>query len=95
MRESFFTTLECQLLDLQRFRTQPETKLSVFDFIFIEGFYNPCRHHSSLSQVSPANFERLYSTTCQAEAARYSYLPWIRDPATSGKRGCTAAIEWL
>jgi len=67
MRESFFATLECELLDLHRFRTQPDAKLAVFDFI--EGFYNPRRRHSSLGQMSPANFERLHSATCQAEAA--------------------------
>ncbi len=67
MAESFFATLECELLDLHRFRTQPEAKLAVFDFI--EGFYNPRRRHSSIGQMSPTNFERLHSATCQAEAA--------------------------
>ncbi len=67
MAESFFATLECELLDLHRFRTQREAQLAVFDFI--EGFYNPRRRHSSLGQMSPANFERLHSATCQAEAA--------------------------
>ncbi len=31
--ESFFATLECELLDRQRFRTQGEARLAVFDFI--------------------------------------------------------------
>jgi len=56
--ESFFATLECELLDLQRFPTQAEAKMAVFDFI--EGFYNPRRRHSSLGQKSPVNFERLH-----------------------------------
>lgn len=56
--ESFFATLECELLDQQRFRTQAEAKMAVFDFI--EGFYNPRRRHSSLGQKSPVNFERLH-----------------------------------
>ncbi len=60
--ESFFATLECELLDRQRFRTQAEAKMAVFDFI--EGFYNPRRRHSALGQVSPVNFER-----CQGAAA--------------------------
>jgi putative transposase len=55
--ESFFATLECELPDLQRFQTQAEAKMAVFDFI--EGFYNPRRRHSSLGQKSPVNFERL------------------------------------
>ena len=37
--ESFFATLECELLDPTRYRTQAEAKMAVFDFI--EGFYNP------------------------------------------------------
>ena len=54
--ESFFATLECELLDRQRFRTQAEAKMAVFDFI--EGFYNPRRRHSALGYESPVNFER-------------------------------------
>ena len=54
--ESFFATLECELLDRQRFSTQAEARMAVFDFI--EGFYNPRRRHSSLGQISPVNFER-------------------------------------
>jgi transposase InsO family protein len=67
--ESLFSALECGLLGLHRFRTQPEAELAVFDFIFIGGFYNPRRRHSSLGMISPANFEQLYSTICQAEVA--------------------------
>jgi len=65
--ESFFATLECELLDRQRFSTQAEAKMAVFDFI--EGFYNPRRRHSSLGQKSPINFERLHHPTREAEAA--------------------------
>ena len=36
---SFFATLECELLDRHRFRTQVEARLAVFDCI--EGWYNP------------------------------------------------------
>ena len=31
--ESFFATLECELLDRRRFATQVEARLAVFDFI--------------------------------------------------------------
>ena len=53
--ESFFATLECELLDRRRFRTRPEARMAVFDFI--EGFYNPRRRHSALGHQSPVNFE--------------------------------------
>jgi putative transposase len=54
--ESFFATLECELLDRQRFRTQVEARLAVFEFI--EGFYNPSRRHSGLGYLSPVEYER-------------------------------------
>jgi len=56
--ESFFATLECELLDRQRFRTQVEARLAVFDFI--EGWYNPRRRHSGLAYLSPMIFEEAH-----------------------------------
>ena len=54
--ESFFATLECELLERQRFRTQAEAKMAVFEFI--EGWYNPQRLHSALGYESPLSYER-------------------------------------
>jgi putative transposase len=54
--ESFFATLECELLDRRRFATQAEARMAVFDFI--EGFYNPRRRHSALGYLSPLDYER-------------------------------------
>jgi len=56
MAESFFATLECELLDRRRFKTQVEARMAVFEFI--EGFYNPRRRHSSLGYLSPVDYER-------------------------------------
>jgi putative transposase len=56
MCESFFATLECELLDQKPLRTQAEARMAVFDFI--EGWYNPHRRHSALGYVSPDAFER-------------------------------------
>ena len=61
MAESFFATLECELLDRRRFKTQAEARIAVFEFI--EGFYNPRRRHSSLGYLSPITFERHYEAT--------------------------------
>ena len=58
--ESFFATLECELLDRYRFRTPAEAETAVFQFI--EGWYNPHRRHSALGQRSPMNFERLHGS---------------------------------
>jgi putative transposase len=54
--ESFFATLECELLDRQRFTTPAEARLAVFDFI--GGWYNPRRRHSALDYLSPMVYER-------------------------------------
>jgi putative transposase len=54
--ESFFATLECELLDRHDFKSQVEGRMAVFDFI--EGWYNPHRRHSALGYESPINYER-------------------------------------
>lgn len=54
--ESFFATLECELLDRRRFASQAEARRAVFEFI--EGWYNPHRRHSALGQLSPVAFEK-------------------------------------
>ncbi len=56
MCESFFATLECELLDRHRFPTQAAARLAVFEYI--EGWYNPHRRHSALDYRSPINYER-------------------------------------
>ena len=56
MCESFFATLECELLARARFATRDEARRAVFDFV--EGWYNPHRRHSALGYQSPVEFER-------------------------------------
>ncbi len=56
--ESFFATLECELLDRRTFRTRDEGRREVF--AFIEGWYNPHRRHSALGYETPAGYERRY-----------------------------------
>jgi putative transposase len=60
MAESFFATLECELIDRSTFESRNQARLAVFDFI--EAFYNPWRRHSSLGNLSPAEFERRWHT---------------------------------
>jgi putative transposase len=55
--ESFFATLECELLDRQRLRTPAAAETVVFEFI--EGWYNRDRRHSALGFLSPVAFEQL------------------------------------
>lgn len=54
--ESFFATLECELLERRRFRSQAEARMAIFEYL--EGWYNPHRRHSALGYESPVNFER-------------------------------------
>lgn len=56
MAESFFASLECELIDRKTFKTRTEARLAVFTWI--EGWYNPRRRHSALGYLSPMNFER-------------------------------------
>ena len=64
MCESFFATLECELLDRRRFKTQAEARIAAFEFI--EGFYNPRRRHSSLGYLSPIEYERHHAASPDA-----------------------------
>jgi len=56
MCESFFATLECELLDRRKFQTKAEARMAIFEFI--EGWYNPGRRHSALGYKSPIDYER-------------------------------------
>lgn len=56
MAESFFSTLECELLDRRRFASQAEARMAIFSYI--EGWYNPMRLHSALGYRSPMAFEQ-------------------------------------
>ena len=56
MSESFFATLECELLDRTRFPNPKAVGEAIFEFI--EGWSNPHRRHSALGYLSPVNFEQ-------------------------------------
>ncbi len=58
MAESFFASLECELLDQSSFRNHPEAKGELFRYI--EGWYNTPRRHSAIGYRSPVNFEKAY-----------------------------------
>lgn len=60
MAESFFASLECELIARQAFETRAQARMAVFTWI--EGWYNTRRRHSSLGYQSPMNFERKQQT---------------------------------
>src|SRR5260370_12987725 len=88
MCESFFATLECELLDRRHFKTQIEARMAIFEFI--EGWYNPHRRHSAIDYLSPIDYERTY---------RQETLYLISDRLHSGvqqiRRETAAAREYL
>jgi transposase InsO family protein len=53
--ESFFATLERELLNRRPFQTQAEARMAILEFR--EGWYNPRRRHSALDYESPMNYE--------------------------------------
>jgi putative transposase len=56
MAESFFASLECELIDRRSFQTNADARLAWFTYI--EGWYNPRRRHSALGRIFAVNFER-------------------------------------
>jgi putative transposase len=68
MAESFFATLECELIDRRSWPTKTEARLALFTYI--EGWYNSRRRHGALGKMSPANFERKHIDNHRAPAPR-------------------------
>jgi putative transposase len=60
MAESFFATLECEMLARRTFSTRLEARSALFEYI--EVFYNRQRRHSALGYLSPATYERRWTT---------------------------------
>jgi putative transposase len=61
--ESFWGSMQIELLNRQKWRTKMELGLAMAEYI--EDFYNPIRRHSSLGYLTPNEFEDLHSTTTQ------------------------------
>ena len=86
MCESFFATLECELLARRRFKTQAEARSALFQFI--EGFYNRRRRHSSIGYLSPIDYER----RCLPVPTRASLPAGARPSRTSPSGGPNGAV---
>jgi putative transposase len=61
MAESFFATLETELIDRSDWATPAAARAAVFDYI--EVFYNRIRRHSSLANLSPEQFAERYRSS--------------------------------
>jgi hypothetical protein len=74
MAESFFATLQLELLDRRHWSTRAELASAIFEYI--EAFYNPTRRHTSIGSLSPIDFEALHTA---AEIAAGSSQPTCPD----------------
>ena len=83
MAESFFATLECELIDRRSFRSHAEGRMAVFQYI--EGWYNPRRRHSGLAYESPMSFERKQSHAVTSRSESLLSLLGARDWEAKGK----------
>ncbi|WP_445942236.1 integrase core domain-containing protein [Pseudonocardia sp. T1-2H] len=52
LAESFFSSMQVELLDRRPWRTRQELASAIFEWI--EAFYNPVRRHSGLDYLSPS-----------------------------------------
>ena len=87
MAESFFATLECELIDRRSFRTQAEARMAIFEFL--EGWYNTRRRHSALGYLSPNDFERAALTPSASPLASET-LPSSSIPRASASMSKSA-----
>lgn len=97
MAESFFATLQCELLDRRVFKSKAEARTALFTYI--EGWYNPRRRHGSIGYLAPTNSSGAKPGSRQAVCS-----PWrgIRRPLRehestmrrSGKRlGASSSLK--
>jgi len=59
MAESFFGTLQLELLDEHQWATRAQLANAIFEWI--EAWYNPRRRHTSIGSVSPIDFETAHA----------------------------------
>ena len=64
MVESFFGSLQLELLDRQPWPTRQDLANAIFEWI--EAWYNPRRRHSALGNLSPIDYERHHTPAASA-----------------------------
>lgn len=92
MAESFFATLECELIARRTWKTKTQARLEIFTWI--ETWYNPRRRHSGLGQMSPINFEKLQQEIRQtAKTPEHSDNQPTPSPEDGLPSGCFAPVD--
>ncbi|WP_106818835.1 IS3 family transposase [Janibacter massiliensis] len=62
--ESFWSTMQRELLDRRHWTSRVELASAIFEWI--EGWYNPRRRHSALGYLSPHEYQALHTTPLTA-----------------------------
>jgi transposase InsO family protein len=62
--ESFWSTMQRELLDRQHWTSRVDLASAIFEWI--EGWYNPRRRHTSLGMLAPHEFETLHTVAVPA-----------------------------
>ncbi len=89
MAESFFATLECELIARRKWETKTRARMEIFTWI--ETWYNPRRRHSGLGQMSPINFEKLQQEKKQTAAKNQPPKPSRAEDGLT--TGCFAPVD--
>lgn len=64
MLESFWSTMQRELLDRQHWATRDDLASAIFEWI--EAFYNPVRCRTSIGGLAPVEFETLHNHAVNA-----------------------------
>ena len=81
MMESFFSSLEAEVLDRNRFRTRQEARRAIFSWL---GWYNIRRRHSGVDYLSPQEFEMRFAQTRRRPSAAFASDRAALKPMTRG-----------
>jgi putative transposase len=90
MCESFFATLECELLARRRFTSQAEARMAVFSYI--EGWYNPARRHSGIGYLSPIAYETQMLNEPETTSKRQTVHRTGSTPVGTTRRGFARSL---
>ncbi|MDR2872416.1 MAG: integrase core domain-containing protein [Xanthomonadaceae bacterium] len=96
MAESFFASLECELLNRRRFVNRtPQARLPVL--IWIEAWYSPRRRHSALGYRAPDNKRPINPSLLSPMAGFYLFTKTGESPAqgifsATGHRKCDGPV---
>lgn len=91
LAESFFATLECELIARRTWKTKTQARLEIFTWI--ETWYNPRRRHSGLGQMSPIKYEKLQQEKRKTATPDENPQPAAACPEDGLTTGCCAPVD--